>query len=312
MKAGKVRVDTWEWVKARTAAEGAVWRSNDRSLFKRTGGAEVCAEARFQGMLADQGFPVPEIVEAGEEKGRFFFIEQSVGEESLHDIAVRDTKETGTVRQSTLDTAAEISVRLLTAQTRTARREPGEGTDWVRRAGFIDNVFAENPDLDTDRIRKALAMVSERLHEVPAAYGHLDYGLPNAFRNGVIDWQHHALVPVGFDVYPMLDITAFKGGGKGYTFTREQRQSYITTLDKASRDLMGFPLSCFLGDFLLVKCFFFLALMRPKDTADQRRQTKWAYRRKLFILGAGSYGHDRRIDTGSFPTLSSFLADHGQ
>ncbi|MEY9211442.1 hypothetical protein [Thermobifida halotolerans] len=60
-------------------------------------GAEVRTEADFQRMLTHQGFPVPRIVETGREREGFFFVERSVGTESLHDVAIRDTEETGTV-----------------------------------------------------------------------------------------------------------------------------------------------------------------------------------------------------------------------
>ena len=69
--------------------------------------------------------------------------------------------------------------------------------------------------------------------------------------------------PVGYDVYPMLDIAAFKGGGKEHRFRAEQQSAYRNALDEASALLLGQDLSEHQGDFLLVKCFFFLALMRP-------------------------------------------------
>ncbi|MEY9211441.1 hypothetical protein NI17_010380 [Thermobifida halotolerans] len=108
-----------------------------------------------------------------------------------------------------MDTAAEVSVRLLTAQIRAAEQHPGQAADWVRRAGFVDTVLAENPDLDTHQVRTALDTVLARLGGIPVSFGHLDYGLPNVFADGVIDWQHHTMPP-WFDVYPMLDIAAFR------------------------------------------------------------------------------------------------------
>ncbi|MFC7650336.1 hypothetical protein ACFQX6_65890 [Streptosporangium lutulentum] len=41
----------------------------------------------------------------------------------------------------------------------------------------------------------ALDEVVERLSGVAMCHSHLDYGLPNAFTTGVIDWQHHGLAP---------------------------------------------------------------------------------------------------------------------
>lgn len=107
----------------------------------------------------------------------------------------------------------------------------------------------------------------------------------------------------------MLDITAFKGGGKGYTFTDDQRQRYSAALDEIATRDVGFPLSIYAGDFLLVKSFFFLALMRPSASKWDipEKHNKWNYRRRLFTLGVEQYESKHRIDTSGFPTLDSFL-----
>lgn len=300
----------WEFVKPRTATDGAVWRSDDGAVFKRDGGHDLRAEAQAQKALGEMGYPVPEIVETGDAKGTSYFIETSLGKMSLHDRALRDVEQTGAVQRTTLDAAAEVSGRLLAAQIRTAASKAGSSEHWIHQAGFIDEVLAENPDLDNSRVRDTVRVIARRLRETPISHGHLDYGLPNAFPDGVIDWQHQSRAPVGFDVYPMLDITAFKGGSNGYAFTRKQRCDYVEALDMVSTDLLGLALSRLLGDFLMVKCFFFLALMKPKDMANRRKRIKWAYRRKLFSLCLESYEHSNAIDTAAFPTLEGFAAGY--
>lgn len=304
---------TWEFVKDRTAADdGAVWRSEDGRFFKRTGGPELLAEAAFQQQLAEAGYPVPVQVDRGRDAdGRYWFTEHSVGEASLHDLAVADTQEHGYVTGPTIDTVADISGHLLAAQAHNARpTDEAARRAWFARAAFASDVFAENPDLDTDRTRNLVTQALDRLAAVPMCESHLDYGMPNAFPGGVIDWQHHALAPLGYDVYPMLDIAAFKGGGRGYAFTADQRAHYLAVLDKtAAHNLAGRTLSEYLGEFLLVKCFFFLALMRPADPAARPdKQVKWQYRRALFTEGLAQYESTRTIDTAAFPTLADFSA----
>jgi hypothetical protein len=176
----------------------------------------------------------------------------------------------------------------------------------VGRAGFTENVFTENPDLDTPRVRTAMARAADRLAGVPLCHSHLDYGLPNAFDGGVIDWQHHGLAPLGYDVYPMLEIVPFKGGTKGYRFTTDQREHYLAALDQTALKVTGRALRGFMGEFLLVKCFFFLALMRPKDAARPGKHTKWQYRRALFTQGLEQYESSGAIHTDTFPTLAAF------
>lgn len=300
----------WELVKHRTAADdGAVWRSTDGSLFKRTGGHDVRDEADLQQRLAALGYPVPTPVDRGElPDGSYFFTERSVGGSSLHDMAVADTQRLGHVSDQTVDAAVDVSATLLAAQARHTQAATDTGLrEWFARAAFAGNVYAENPDLDNPDTRRLVDTALGRLAMLPMCESHLDYGLPNAFPGGVIDWQHHALAPLGYDVCPMLEVAAFKGGNRGYTFTPEQRAHYLRALDKqAAATVGGVSLGEHLGDFLLVKCFFFAALMRPADpVARPDKYAKWQHRRALFREGLAQYASTRTIDTAAFPTRVS-------
>ncbi|WP_410786391.1 phosphotransferase [Kribbella sp. C-35] len=296
----------WEYVKDRTAADGAVWRSTDGSLYKRTGDADLQAEAEFQRVVAGLGYPVPEIVDVGNENGCFFVVERAIGDISLHEEALADAKEHGYLGDGVVRTASAVASRLMQAQA----MHPLPTTPWFDRAAFAADVFAENPDFDTARIHTTVNRALHRMAELPMVYGHLDYGLPNVLRAGIIDWQHHGPVPLGYDIYPALDIVAFKGGGKGYATTPQQRDAYVTALDETSVPLIGRQISQYLGDFLLVKCFFFLALMRPSDPSRHDKHIKWQYRRALFTIGLDQYESTTRIDTGTFPTLEQFTAQY--
>ncbi|MGW2255840.1 phosphotransferase [Kitasatospora sp. NPDC001660] len=296
----------WEFVKARTATEGAVLRSADGLLYKRIGGEDLRSECEFQRVAASLGYPVPEIVDSGSEGGSYFVVERAIGDTSLHEEALADARRDGQVSCQVISTAAAVASCLLQAQA----RHPLPSTPWFERAAFAPEVFEENPDFDNPRVHEAVKHALDRLAQLPMVHGHLDYGLPNALRAGVIDWQHHGPVPLGYDVYPALDIVAFKGGGKGYTITPEQRAAYAAALDETTASLIGRRVSEHLGDFLLVKCFFFLALMRPTDPARHDKHIKWQYRRALFTIGLDQYESSNTIDTGAFPTLELFAAEH--
>lgn len=297
----------WIFVKDRTAADGAVWRSADGELYKRTGGPDVAVEAQFQRHAFDLGYPVPNVIETGNENGLAYFVERSLGDMSLHDTAVTDARPDGGVSSTVIQTASAVAGLLLSAEAKT----PAPTSQWFEKAGFTANVFEENPDLDNAEIRATVDKALDRLRDVPMCHGHLDYGLPNAFPGGVIDWQHHGPIPLGYDVYPALDIVAFKGGGKGYFVGADQRAAYLTALDNVSETVVGQALSAYLGEYLLVKCFFFLALMRPSDPARHDKYVKWQYRRALFTIGLDQYESSTSIDTGSFPTFEQFADAHG-
>jgi hypothetical protein len=285
-----------------------VWRSEDGSLFKRVGDASLCEEIRYQRYLAELGFPVPEQVDSGiDSEGRYFSVERSVGWASLHEQALTEAGPGRVASDSVIDAAVAISTRLLRTQAaHLVELSTANLQEWFEQASFAPNVYTENPDFDTAHTRELVSNAVGRLGDVLGCHSHLDYGLPNVFSGGVIDWQHHAVGPVGFDVYPMLEVAAFKGGNRGYSFTRVQRQRFLACMDKASVQLVGGPLSEYLGEFLLVKCFFFLALMRPADPSRHDKHVKWQYRRMLFRMGLEQYESHRTVDTESFPTLAEF------
>ncbi|MFI6152167.1 phosphotransferase [Kitasatospora sp. NPDC051170] len=297
----------WEFVKDRTATQGAVWKSADGLLYKRTGGDDLREEIEFQRLAAGLGYPVPEIVDSGSENGGYYVIERSLGSTSLHEEARADAMRDGQVSDHVISTAAAVSSKLLQAQA----RHPLPASPWFEKAAFAKEVFEENPDFDTPRVHDTVKRALDRLALLPTVHGHLDYGLPNVLAAGVIDWQHHGPIPLGYDVYPALDIVAFKGGGKGYTISPEQRAAYIAALDETTASLTGQRASAHLGDFLLIKCFFFLALMRPTDPARHDKHIKWQYRRTLFTTGLDQYESASTIDTDTFPTLERFTAEHG-
>lgn len=305
--------NNWRFVKNRTAADGAVYVSPDRTRYRRTGGAELRAEAAFQRRIAELGYPVPHVLEEGvTDNGDYYVVEESLGNQTLHDQAVVALDGGRSLADDVVDTAAKVATRLLRAQAaHLVQPTPGALQQWADMAGFTQNVFQENPDLDNARTRTALDDALDQLGTTPLAAGHLDYGLPNVLPAGVIDWQHHGLVPLGYDVLPALDIIAFKGGTKGYTASPSQRRRYLAALDDASLDATGQPVSQNLGAYLLVKALFFLALMRPTDRSRTDKHLKWQYRRHLFTKGLEQYERNRTVDTALFPRLQEFAAGHG-
>jgi aminoglycoside phosphotransferase len=304
----------WQFVKKRTAdADGAVYVSADGSRYRRTGTAALRSEAAFQQMAAALGYPVPQVLQTGEwADGTFFVDEESLGTLSLHERALALLNAGQELSDEVVDQLAAVSSRLLSAQARhPADAGPDALEQWVEQAGWTRNVFAENPDLDTPRTRAALTRATREMAGMPMVWGHLDYGLPNVLPAGVIDWQHHGVAPLGFDVALALEVIPFKGGAKGYAATPKQRERYLAVLDAAAQAVGSPPVSPHLGAFLLVKSLFFLALMRPADPARADKHQKWQYRRHLFLKGLEQYERTGNVDTALFPTFDGFAAGQG-
>ncbi|QCW78806.1 aminoglycoside phosphotransferase [Streptomyces sp. S6] len=305
----------WQFVRMRTADPdgGAVHVSADRERYRRTGGGALRAEAAFQHMVYGLGYPVPQVLEQGEaDDGAFFVVEESLGGQSLHEMVLTRPDGGRKPADTVVDQLTDVSTRLLHAQAgHPVDAAPDALRQWVEQAGWTQNVFAENPDFDTPRVHVALDRAVDRLTGVPLVWGHLDYGLPNVLPAGVIDWQHHGVVPLGYDVALALEVVPFKGGTKGYAATPAQRERYLAALDSAARAAGAAPVSPHAGEFLLVKSLFFLALMRPADPARLDKHRKWQYRRHLFMKGLEQYERTGSIDTALFPALGDFTPGQG-
>jgi Phosphotransferase enzyme family len=160
-------------------------------MYKRTGDASICSEADYQELLASLGYPVPRITDSGKNGETCYFVERSAGE-SLHDQAIATAGEHGHVPDKVISAAADISLRLLDAQAHNPLPgSPAALQAWFDHAAFAADVFDENPDLDTPRTHNLAERALDRLRDVPMCRSHMDYGLPNAFPAGVIDWQRH-------------------------------------------------------------------------------------------------------------------------
>ncbi|MFC5188006.1 phosphotransferase [Actinomadura harenae] len=311
----------WELVQHRTGADGAVWRSADGSRFKRTG-PDVLGEAAFLRRVRALGYPVPRVLEEGlDATGSGFLVEEALPGLSLHQMADRlaggasTGASGGVLADEVVAAAVKVSAELLRAQ---AAHPVATSADllaeFAEKGGYVANVWAENPDLDTPHRREVIATALRRLEDLPLCASSLDYGLPNTFPTGVIDWQHHGLAPVGYDVAPALEIIAFHGGTGRYSPTPAQRATYLTAVDNATVPFLDQAPSAFLGEFLVIKSAFFLALTRPasaspdcaSDVAGDGKAGKWLYRRHLFTNCLEQYEHAGTVDTAAFPTFADF------
>jgi hypothetical protein len=312
--------ETWELVQHRTGGGGAVWRSGDGRRFKRTGPG-VLAEAAFLRGVTALGYPVPQVLDEGHDSGgSAYYIEEALPGLSLHQMADCLASGSPGARDAALDesvaaAAAKVSAELLRAQAaHPVITSPELLAEFGEKAGYATNVFAENPDLDTPHRRTVITTALKRLEELPLCASSLDYGLPNMFPTGVIDWQHHGLAPVGYDVAPALEIIAFRGGTGRYAPTATQRAAYLTAVDDAAVPVLDQRPSAYLGEFLVIKSMFFLALTRPAgvrldDLADgslDGKAGKWRYRRHLFTKCLEQYEHTRTVDIAAFPTFTEF------
>lgn len=299
-----MRNPNWQLIKERNITEGSVWHDPETDTFIRHGDDKIQQEGLYQQRLYELGFPVPEVLEHGSDDDGFFFVERSLGQQSLHDRAVAEFQTDGSVSAGTIAAATAVSFRFLERQLQHAvAPTPQLIADWFEHASHLQRNIRQHPEIDTSAARQAIQTMSARLMNIPMSYGHQDYGLPNLFVDGIIDWQFYARSPIGFDAYTMLDAPAFMGGTRGYDYTPAQRQAYLTELDAFMVNHGGPALSEYRGDFLLAKGFFFIATVRQGGPVQVMRS---AYRRELCRLIIEQYNAGGVVDTSNFPTMADY------
>ncbi|MFD5731208.1 hypothetical protein ACFWIY_00070 [Streptomyces sioyaensis] len=109
----------WHFVQKRTAdpAGGAVYVNDDRTCYRRTGVEGLVAEAAYQRQLAGLGYPVPRVLEDGTtDDGNVYIVEESPGERSLHDMALKSLDGTRALSDTVVDLAADVGGRLARMQ----------------------------------------------------------------------------------------------------------------------------------------------------------------------------------------------------
>ncbi|UKY54701.1 hypothetical protein [Streptomyces inhibens] len=142
---------------------------------------------------------MPEQVDSGREDDGTcfftFFTERSVGESSLHEMAVADYRQPGHVSHGTIEAPpASPAGCWQPRHAMPARRRSGAAV-LVRVGRLRRRGLHREPGPDTEGTRALVDAALERLRTVAMCESHLDYGLPNAFPGGVIDRQRHALAP---------------------------------------------------------------------------------------------------------------------
>lgn len=293
-----------KFIKERSLNSGSVWYDPIQNTYIKRGDG-VDEEAEYLQRLFDLGFPVPRVVDRGKDSEGRYYSEQSLGATSLHEMAVKDVQDFGTVQKNTISTATSLSHLFFRKQLEhVVESSVSPLSNWFEKASYFQRNIQDYPPLNSTETQRAIGLMFERLSELPMSYGHFDYGLPNIFPDGIIDWQYKALSPIGFDVYLMMDLAAFMGGTRGYTFTKQQRQEYIDSLDRVAIK-GGLPkLSNYRGDFLLAKSFFFITTVRK---GGPEQDTRRAYRRYLCQRVISEYNRNQNVDVSAFPTLSEFV-----
>lgn len=307
MKQLQFHDQTWEYVKDRTLERGQVFRSADGMQYMRTGEPErIAEEVAFARQVQANGFPVPEVQEDGllPDSDLAYYIEKSLGGQTFGIQFMDEYALDGKVSDTTFDHYIAIVVHFLQAQLDSRNRHAGPSE--LRQGVNVQNVLEENPDIDADRMEQAVQRAESRLSQLPLVLSHGDFGPFNILDNGVIDFEHKFIAPVGFDVLT----SPFSGRFWNFTqngnyklvfdFSEEQIARYMAAIDRAAAEHGVDNLSQYTDDTVFLKAVWSLSFEKTAATLYGLGPEKWHWRRDTVKYCLDRYLDGKPIDTATF------------
>lgn len=291
----------YEYLKPRFAG-GWTYASCDRAAYLRAGApSDIERECAVLRDLHAKGFAVPE----QEGHGRLsetlsFFVEESIGDLTLGQVFVEDTRETGRVRGGSIDRYTTAIGAYLSAQCRWAESSADHG--WIETALLLDNVRRNCPL--SDRVSSALERALRTLEGWPICPSQSDLNAFNVFDDGVIDFELATMAPVGMDVVTSIVFGRYWPSDRRlYQITDDQVERFLAAMDRTSVRHGMRPVTERMNEFLFMKAVWATARDAVSDAYPGLDADLWAWRRKLCEWSAQEYLSGRMIDTGRFTDI---------
>lgn len=268
-------------VKTRAYTPVSIYKTDTEIL--RIGPKDLMApELDLHKKLLSNGFPVPKILAEGEHAGKFYYIEQSLGENLLGDIFWEDCKKDGRISDNHFKSLLELTEKFAEAQLKTVSESRDAESFYI--GIHMDLIQEELPELKTDFL-KAFEKLKNRTTALPMVLTHGDLNAYNILENGIIDFGNSHYSPAGYDLVGNIHTTHnFPKQGdyetmRRYDFTEIQKDEYFKSMD-AIYIKSGLPkLSDFLEDFIFAKTIWSTTRMQRYPKLQ-----KWRYDRLKIIL----------------------------
>ncbi len=310
--------DVYEVVKPKRLRDGQVLKSGDK--YARLGPKSFVLEEQIHTTnLFERGFPAPKVIESGPYgEDEWYFIEQSLGDQTFHDMFKTETQENGKVSDSTFQDYLSVMSKYLDAQV-SAKNHSN-----IKPAEFINALLFEDvlPNycyfgFDAEPYQAAINKVTKRLDGVPTGIMQYDLNPYNVLKGGIIDFELVGYGPIAYDV-----LMSVRWGGSwftqypsrypvAYSLSKEQI-SENDNLVSSKTTLAGLlnPVD-FLEEFLVLKSAW--AVMEHDVPRQDMPQDKIAFRRfraTLLDRSVNQYLSGEPIDYWNFASLPGREIDH--
>ncbi|MGC8460290.1 MAG: hypothetical protein ACP5OR_00400 [Candidatus Dormibacteria bacterium] len=298
----------WVLIKERVLGRGAVYRSEDAVSILRIGPRQMTiSEGKQTAWLHREGFLVPHVLHIGQIGDLGYWVETSLGGESLGERFRTQYLETQCVEDTDVDIFQGIIVKWLDAQLRLGKHFPKR--DELYAGLNIANVLEENPDLPLSLVRSSLRRARKELASYPLAPSHGDANAFNMLDHGIIDLEHLFWGPAGYDSVNAIDFTEFFAletpvkKHLAYRFSDEQRRRCFEALDEVALGHALPPVSDHFSDFLVLKVLWSLSYMKELIPARPDGEYLWHWRRGVAQHALEQYLSHEEINPRTFARI---------
>ncbi len=260
----RIGTKTYHYLRTREHQNVSVYRGDD-AYFRIGSVGIIQKEICHHNMLLQYGFPVTKITESGWLFNNAYYIEKSFGEEQFSKFFIRDCLTHGEI------SGAHFRA-LLTTVKRYALAQINSATAKKSWRDFFTAIHAkilkkEAPML-AKKLKTALLKIQKKLEPFPFVISHGDFNAHNIFPKGVIDMEHVAYAPAGYDLITLIAQTDMFPLAKKYEFKRRyefsqgQKEQYFSMVD-ALYARAGLPkLSMYKNEFRFYRAVWSAARMK--------------------------------------------------
>lgn len=183
----------FEHLKTRTYRGVSIYRGSES--FLRIGPhKEINRERNDHTHLLSQHFPVAHILEYGEYRDQAYYIEESLGTQTISDLFIEDTEKKWAISSLHFESFLALIERLTRAQIQSREVQAKSVTDFAHGI-LIEQLISEKPDW-TDRIHALFTQIQNRLSVFPSVFVQGDCNPRNLFPKGIIDFDAGFIGPL--------------------------------------------------------------------------------------------------------------------
>lgn len=267
--------EVFTYIKKREFTPVSIYRG--KSSFLKTGSKDILEkEFNFQKHLFELGFPVPSVMNIGEEGGTFHFTEESLGEDNFEDSFSKDANENKEISDEHFRQFIEITRKYADSQIKTS----GECNDHERFTQSLlrhDLINEEIPDV-VYKTNEALKKALDAISIFPVVLTHGDFHAANIFPKGIIDFEGSAYAPFGYDllanIYAPYIFSSKKSEIK-YSFTEGQVKQYLDEIDEICTIYNLPKLSGYKDHFIFLRLIWATVRMHKWPKTQMRRYARY-------------------------------------